>query len=224
MSQPVRTRLVPFLPFIVVSVVHLVTLLVDSGGLGSTFTKPFLMPALLFAVLWSLRLRVSERFIFAVLGVVFSFLGDVLLQSPGDIGFLLGLGGFLLAHVAYLVLFTRTMRERRVPWYGWAYAIWWGVLIVYLAPFVGALLIPVAVYGLVLGASSFFALGANRLAAVGALIFLLSDTLLALKLFVPGYTFYPVDFIIMILYITGQGLIAYAVIVSDYTSRSQPES
>jgi alkenylglycerophosphocholine/alkenylglycerophosphoethanolamine hydrolase len=220
----VRARLLPFAPFAIIGLVHLGTLLVDSGGVGSTLTKPFLMPALLFAVLWSLRLRVSLLLILSALGIGFSFLGDVLLQSPGDIGFLLGLGAFLLAHVAYLLLFARSMRERRIPWFGWAYAIWWLVLVVYLAPFVGALLIPVAVYGLVLGAFSFFALGAGRLAAIGALVVLVSDTLLALKLFVPGYTFYPIDFIIMVLYITGQGLIAFAVVVSDYRSRSQPAS
>lgn len=203
---------------------HLVTLLVDSGGLGSTISKPFLMPALLFAVLWSLRLRPTSLLVFAALGVTFSFLGDLLLQSPGDIGFLLGLGGFLLAHLAYLILFTRSMKQRRIPWFAAGYAVWWVVLVVFLVPFVGALLVPVALYGLVLGASSTAALGAGRLAAVGALVFLVSDTLLALKLFVPGYTFYPIDFIIMSLYIVGQGLIAFAVTTRGYSSRSQPES
>lgn len=203
---------------------HLVTLLVDSGGLGSTISKPFLMPALLFAVLWSLRLRPTSLLVFAALGVTFSFLGDLLLQSPGDIGFLLGLGGFLLAHLAYLILFTRSMKQRRIPWLAAGYAVWWVVLVVFLVPFVGALLVPVALYGLVLGASSTAALGAGRLAAVGALVFLVSDTLLALKLFVPGYTFYPIDFIIMSLYIVGQGLIAFAVTTRGYSSRSQPES
>ena len=219
-----RARLLPFIPFAAIALVHLGTLLVDSGGVGSTLTKPFLMPALLFAVLWSLRLRISLLLILSALGIGFSFLGDVLLQSPGDIGFLLGLGAFLLAHIAYLVLFVRPMRERRIPWFAWGYVVWWVVLVLYVAPFVGALLIPVVVYGLVLGASAFVAAGASRLAAIGALVFLVSDTFLALKLFVPGYTFYPIDFIIMILYITGQGLIAYAVVVSDYKSRSQPES
>lgn len=203
---------------------HLGTLLVDSGGVGSTVTKPFLMIALLIAVLLSLRARIWSLLIFSALGIVFSFLGDVLLQSPGDIGFLLGLGGFLFAHLAYLLLFTRALRTRAIPWYAWGYAVWWVVLVIYVAPYVGSLLIPVAFYGLVLGASSFFALGAGRFAAIGALLFLVSDTILALKLFVPGYTFYPIDFIIMILYVTGQGLIAYAVVVSDYRTRSQPGS
>ena len=185
-------------------------------------SKPFLMPALLFAVLWSLRGRRSALRLFAALGLVFSFLGDVLLQSPGDIGFLLGLGGFLLAHLAFLILFTRSMRERRIPWYASAYVAWWVVLVLYLAPYVGALIVPVAVYGLVLGASSVAALGTGRLAAIGALVILVSDTILAFKLFVPGYTFYPVDFIIMTLYVVGNGLIAYAVVSRDYTSRSRP--
>lgn len=191
--------------------------------MGSTVSKPFLMPALLFAVLWSLRLRLTPLLVFAALGITFSFLGDVLLQSPGDIGFLLGLAGFLLAHVAYLLLFTRSMRERRIPWFAAGYALWWVVLISYLAPFVGVLLVPVAVYGLVLGASSVVALGASRLAAIGALVFLMSDTLLAFKFFA-GLTFYPIDFVIMILYVAGQGLIAWAVVTRGYTTRSQPES
>jgi alkenylglycerophosphocholine/alkenylglycerophosphoethanolamine hydrolase len=215
-----RERWLPFVPFVLIALVHLGTLLAQSSA-GSTATKPFLMLALLFALLWSLRLRLSPLLVFAALGIVFSFLGDVLLQSPGDIGFLLGLGGFLLAHLAYLLLFTRPMRERRIPWYAAGYALWWIVLVIYVAPFVGTLLVPVAAYGLVLGASSAFALGAGRLAALGALAFLVSDTLLALKLFVPGYTFYPIDFIIMSLYVVAQGLIAYAVVSRDYRFRTQ---
>ena len=218
-----RERWLPFVPFVLIALVHLATLLAQSDA-GSSATKPFLMPALLLAVLWSMRLRLSPLLVFVGVGIVFSFLGDVLLQSPGDIGFLLGLGGFLLAHLAYLLLFTRPMRLRRVPWYAAGYAVWWIVLVIYIAPFVGGLLIPVAAYGLVLGASSAFALGAGRLAGIGALAFLLSDTLLALKLFVPGYTFYPIDFIIMSLYVVAQGLIAHAVVSRDYTNRSQPGS
>lgn len=223
MTFPSRERLLPFAPFAVIALVHLGTLLTGSA-FGSTVTKPFLMPALLLAVLWSLRLRLSSLLVLAALGVTFSFLGDVLLQSPGDIGFLLGLGGFLLAHLAYLLLFAFPMRERRASWLAVAYGVWWAALVFFLAPYVGSLLVPVAVYGFVLGQSAAFALGAGRLAAIGALVFLASDTLLAFKLFVPGFTFYPIDFIIMSLYLVGQGLIAYAVISRDYRSRSQPGS
>ena len=101
---------------------HLGTLIAGEGA-GSTITKVLLMPALLLAVLWALRLRLGDLLVFAVLGILFSWAGDALLESPGDIGFLLGLGGFMLAHLAYLVLFLRPLRERRIPWCAAAYAL-----------------------------------------------------------------------------------------------------
>ena len=200
---------------------HLGTLIAGEGA-GSTITKVLLMPALLLAVLWALRLRLGDLLVFAVLGILFSWAGDALLESPGDIGFLLGLGGFMLAHLAYLVLFLRPLRERRIPWYAATYALWWVVLVLFLAPHIGPLLVPVAAYGLVLAASSAAALGTNRFSAIGALVFLLSDTILAFKLFLPGWDFYPVDVIIMTLYIGGQGLIAYGVATRGYRFPSPP--
>ena len=96
------------------------------------------------------------------------------------------------------------------------------MLVLYLAPHIGPLLVPVAAYGLVLAASSAAALGTNRFSAIGALVFLLSDTILAFKLFLPGWDFYPVDVIIMTLYIGGQGLIAYGVATRGYRFPSPP--
>lgn len=206
----------------VVGVVHLATLIALNEA-ASSVTKLLLMPALLVAVVWALRLKRSDLLVFACLGVILSWAGDALLESPGDIGFLLGLGGFMLAHLAYLVLFLRPLRERRIPWFAAIYALWWVVLVLFLAPHIGALLVPVAAYGFVLAASSAAALGTNRFAAVGALIFLLSDTILAFKLFVPGADFYPVDAIIMTLYITGQGLIAVGVATRGYRFQSSPQ-
>ena len=52
------------------------------------------------------------------------------------------------------------------------------------------------------------ALGANRIVAVGALVFFVSDTLLGFKMFWPGFSLWQADFLIMLAYITGQGLIA----------------
>ncbi len=221
MQAGIVRRLLPFAPYVIVGLVHLGTL-VAGEGTGSSITKLLLMPALLAAVLWALRLRRSDLLVFAVLGILFSWAGDGLIESPGDVGFLLGLGGFLLAHVAYLVLFLRPLRERRIPWFAAAYALWWVILVLYLAPHIGVLLVPVAVYGLALAASSAAALATNRHAALGALAFLLSDTLLAFKLFLPGWDFYPIDVVIMTLYIAGQGLIAYGVASRGYRFPSPP--
>ena len=214
-------RLLPFAPYALVGLVHLGTLIAGEGT-GSSVTKLLIMPTLLVAVLWALRLRISDLLVLSVLGILFSWAGDGLLETPGDVGFLLGLGSFLLAHLAYLVLFLRPLRERRIPWYAAAYAVWWVILVLYLAPHIGALLVPVAVYGLALAASSAAALGTNRHAAVGALAFLLSDTLLAFKLFLPGWDFYPIDVVIMTLYIGGQGLIAVGVASRGYRFPNPP--
>lgn len=219
-GSPAR-RLGPFIPYVAVAVVHLATLAAGPGA-ASTVTKVLLMPALLLSLLVALRLQRSMLLLFASLGVVVSWAGDALLESPGGLGFLLGLGAFMLAHLAYLVLFLGPLRERRIPWLAGLYALWWVVLIVVLAPHLGALLVPVAAYGLVLAASSAVALGTNRYAAIGALLFLTSDTILAVKLFYPGADFAFIDVVIMILYIGGQGLIAYGTVSRGYRFPRQP--
>jgi uncharacterized membrane protein YhhN len=212
-----RSRFVPFLPYAIASIIHLVTLLVGSE-FASTVTKPFLMPTLLFGLLilmeWGTpTIRHGRIAVVAAIAILFSLIGDVLLKTPDDLGFLLGLGCFLLTHTAYLVLFLGPLRQRRIPLIATLYAVWWVALLLALVPLLGSLIAVVAVYGLVLGASSAAALGTNRLVAVGALLFLFSDSVLALKFFA-GLAFYPIDFVIMVLYIAGQGLIAIGIAAS----------
>jgi uncharacterized membrane protein YhhN len=90
--------------------------------------------------------------------------------------------------------------------------IWWSGMVGILASHLGVLLMPVALYGLVLGAAAVCALATRPIAAVGALIFLVSDTLLALDRFLPGFAFPAIDFSIMLTYTLGQGLIIVGVI------------
>jgi len=195
-----------FVVFALVGALHLVALFVGWYAV-SVPTKWMLMPALLVALLVGLPHRRSEVTLWGSLGILFSWAGDVLLASPGDLGFFLGLGGFLVAHVMYLVLFARPLRTRRLPVIALFYVGWWLVLVLVLAPHLGQLLIPVAIYGLVLGAAAAFALGTNRITAVGGLLFALSDTTLAFTMFYPGFAIWQQDFVIMVLYIVGQGLI-----------------
>jgi uncharacterized membrane protein YhhN len=195
-----------FIPYAVVGVIHLGALFTGADALSSA-TKWLLMPLLLAALLIGLpRLR-SEIALWGGLGVLFSWAGDVLLSSPGDTGFVIGLGGFLVAHALYLVLFLRPLRTRTPPPLALFYIAWWVALILILAPHLGGLLIPVAIYGLVLGTAAAFALGTNPITAVGGLIFAISDTVLAFKLFLPDFSLWQADFLIMLFYIVGQGLI-----------------
>lgn len=200
-----------FTPYVLVGVVHLAALLADATSL-STFTKPLLMPLLLAGLLFALPRWRSEVALLGSLGILFSWLGDTSLMYSGDLGFLLGLGFFLLAHVAYLVLFLRRLRKRRLRAIVAVYALWWVALVVALAPFTGSLLVPVALYGVVLGAMAAFALSCNRFVAVGGALFVASDTLLGLNKFLPGFELWQVDFLIMLAYIAAQGLIALGLV------------
>lgn len=199
-------RLWGFLLFVIVAIVHLVALFTVSDSVAVP-SKWLLMPALLVALLVALPSRRSEIAVWGGLAIVFSWAGDVLLGSPGGFGFVVGLGAFMIAHALYVVLFLRPLRTRRMPWFGYLYVVWWLCLVGVLAPYLGALLIPVALYGLVLGAAAALALGTNRVTAIGGAVFAVSDTILALKLFYPDFSLWQEDFVIMLLYITGQGLI-----------------
>lgn len=200
-----------FAPYGVVGIVHLVAMFTSNDALGSA-TKPLLMPALLLALLVSLPRWRSGIALWGGLGIVFSWFGDTSLMYSGDVGFLSGLGFFLLAHVFYLLLIWRTLRRRRMPKIALVYVLWWIALIVLLAPHVGWLVWPLAVYGLVLGAMAASGLTANTWVAVGGAFFVLSDSVLGLNKFLPGFELEKVHFVIMASYILGQGLIAFGAV------------
>ena len=200
-----------FAPYGIVGIVHLVALAAHAQTLA-TFTKPLLMPFLLAGLLFALPRWRSEVALLGSLAILFSWAGDIGIASPGDLSFLVALGFFLLAHVAYIVLFLRKIRKRRVPLWSLVYVLWWVALVVILAPHTGPLLIPVAVYGLVLGGMGAIALSCNRLIAIGGALFVVSDTLLGLNKFLPGFNFSQVDSLIMLSYILAQGLIVLGLV------------
>lgn len=200
-----------FAPYLLVSIVHLVAQASGSSPVAD-FTKPLLMPLLLAAFLFSLPRIRSEIALLGSLGLLFSWVGDVTLGSPGDLGFLVGLGFFLLAHVAYIVLFLRRLRRRRLRPAAIVYLVWWVGLVVVLAPHLGSLLIPVAIYGLVLGVMGAIGLSCHRWIAIGGALFVVSDSLLGLNRFLPGFELWQVHTIIMLTYLAAQGLIAYGAI------------
>jgi alkenylglycerophosphocholine/alkenylglycerophosphoethanolamine hydrolase len=221
-------RLLWFVPFVVASVLHLGALFASAAGVSgagelASASKPALMLTLLGGFLAATPRPRGPVAIWACVAIVLSLAGDVLFAQPGDVGFILGLGGFLLAHVAYTILFLGPLRTTGMPRLAALYGLWWFGLLALLLPHLGALAVPVVVYGGVLGLSAASALSTNRTIAVGAALFLLSDTVLACKLFLPGFEFWQQDFAIMVLYCAGQGLIALGVVrfQRDGTTRSR---
>ncbi len=197
-----------FAPYLLVSVIHLVALATGAIAI-SDFTKPVLMVLLFVAFLFSLPQVRGEVAFLGSLGILLSWLGDTTLSSPDGIGFIIGLGFFLLAHVAYVILFLRKLRIRRFRVLAVGYVAWWIALVVVLAPHLGSLLIPVAVYGLVLCTMGALALRCNRWIAIGGALFAISDSLLGFNNFLPGFELWQTDFLIMFSYLAAQGLIAF---------------
>ncbi len=125
----------------------------------------------------------SHRFgqtIFA--GLLLSLFGDLFLIGISEQAFVLGLGFFLLAHIAYIVAFVTFGTDRK-----WAIAAAVPItaitviVAIWLTPSIPTdLLIPVRVYSIVIGLMVIAAFGArgagaSSLVVAGALMFFVSD-------------------------------------------------
>ncbi|GAB3625664.1 putative membrane protein [Pandoraea terrae] len=152
--------------------------------------KALMCALLLFAALYH---RVGRERPWLCAALILSGAGDVLLALPQlSSGFVAGLGAFLLAHLAYCAVFW----PRRQPWP--ALAIWRraALILVWIAaagayalywPRLGDLAVPVACYVIVLAmmaSSALLARLAGDWAAVGALLFTVSDALIGASRFV----------------------------------------
>lgn len=129
-------------------------------------------------------------------GLGFSLLGDVLLEWPADL-FVFGLGAFLLAHLAYLAAYLSETR-RLAPVALLAAALVAGSMFALLAGAgLSALLAPVLLYSLAIAcmlwralarvASTATATRSAWLAAGGAVLFVLSDSLIGINRFVAPF-------------------------------------
>ncbi|HEY1137985.1 MAG TPA: lysoplasmalogenase [Xanthomonadaceae bacterium] len=136
---------------------------------------------------------VSPRYRHAVaIGMVLSLVGDVCLMLPGDL-FVPGLVAFLLAHIGYIVAFAPgSAAKARVPAFALVALIGAANLYGLLPRVAPDLKIPVVAYTVVLAAMAAFALArawtptvssllprSARWAAIGAVLFMASDSLLA---------------------------------------------
>jgi uncharacterized membrane protein YhhN len=117
----------------------------------------------------------------------FSWIGDVSLMFKG--GFLIGLGAFLLAHLAYIALFARdTPRfQTRFIVASLGIAAYSMGLFSYLRPHLGGLQLPVLAYSMVIMTMLLYALHRQEQnfnwILIGAVLFVLSDSILAVNKF-----------------------------------------
>lgn len=149
-------------------------------------------------------------------GLVLSLAGDICLMFHGNAWFIGGLSSFLLAHLLFIAALLSGVDAYVLPPWIWILVIAGAVFFGWLLPKTGSLRLPVLVYGAVLMAmAAAAALRWNELhdaraayALAGALLFLLSDSSLAVRQFTGQYR--HAQTLILSTYWLSIGLIAYS--------------
>lgn len=125
-----------------------------------------------------------------VVGLALGVAGDIALLGRGKRAFMIGLGAFLLGHLAYVIAFARVVpiAEWATPLAALPVAVAVGAL-AYLWPHLGSMRVPVIAYVIVIVAMVAGALAIGREPLrLGALLFFASDLSVARDKFVaPGF-------------------------------------
>ena len=145
-------------------------------------------------------------------GLVLSLVGDVLLESSPSM-FVFGLLAFLSAHIAYIVAFIRRSRELVIlP--AVVFLVFGVAIFTFLYPGLGTMVVPVIVYITAIILMAWRSIAQRKVdgyaifAAVGALFFVFSDSLIAFNKF---YEPIPAArWLIIVTYWTAQYLIFYS--------------
>ena len=181
--------------FIVILTVHLAGMVLKIK-LVEYVSKPMIVVLLIFYFLSQTNKINSgyKRWILAAL--FFSCAGDVLLllQQNDSLFFLLGLSAFLSAHIFYIVFFQHVRVKEKVPlnlWLLFIVVIYYAALITFLSPHLGDMKLPVRIYGIVISIMFMLAMHMlvikNKIAGkwmmTGALLFVISDSVLAVNKF-----------------------------------------
>ena len=148
-------------------------------------TKP--IPVLM--LIWMV-LPHNDKWLLRALG--FSVLGDMILELPQQLPFALGLGSFLIAHIMYIRRFL-IAPVTKIWWPIAPISLYCGILFWYMIPNLGPLLVPVFLYILVIAtmlwsANIFSHTHKNYLPFIGAVFFVLSDSLIAINKFIVPFS------------------------------------
>lgn len=213
------TKRIPILLFIVACLLNLAGRIWNPELAG--IVKPALLPLLAVAVLTAALEGGVDRKQLALLiaAELFGCVGDTFLLSDEFMFFAAGIGAFLIGHIFYITLFGRHSLKGISPT-GWilSLAIMAGLVygLVRVLKVQGALLAPMAVYGMMLmmlifstlcGLIRFRQKGTWTLLFIGALLFTFSDSLIAAGTF--GVIDFELrEFVIMATYLLAQSLLA----------------
>jgi len=182
--------------FICVALLELVGVVLDDASI-KMFAKPFLVLSLISYYQYSME-KPSLTFTAALF---FCWVGDVMLmfQEKSSIFFMLGLAGFLIGHLFFILAYRKARTDEsddsllgtQKARFAFPIILAGSGLVVTLYPSLGDMKIPVLLYALVitimtLNASFRYGRTSKRsywLVFIGAFLFMVSDTILALNKF-----------------------------------------
>jgi len=210
-----------YLLFLIVSSLEI---LLEYLGLNEYvhIAKPLLMPILICYVFYNIDIINKKSKTYLLLALFFAMLGDVFLMFSdfNEIFFLIGLSMFLITHGFYIVLFLTTKRDELnlgkllviiliiISYY-------FGLMFV-ISDKLYSYTIPVYLYGIVLSCMMFIAFISGyqkqkKIVVIGAILFVLSDSLIAIDKFYLAASDEFTSSAIMLTYILGQFFIVYGV-------------
>jgi uncharacterized membrane protein YhhN len=196
--------------FFIVSILDIIAVAMDYPIMQAVF-KPMIMLSLMAAYYYSVT-KINPLYLLAM---AFSFLGDVLLMDKNNL-FLAGIAAFLGTQLIYIFIIKKRLKKSKardllisiVP-----FLIFYSLLISVLQKNLGTFTVPVMVYGMAISIFGMAALllylqnknAITRMLLMGAILFIVSDSMIALQKFHIARTFYPVA--IMATYVMAQFLI-----------------
>jgi len=213
--------------FLMVSITDIIAIIFDNL-LWQTISKPLIIPALTAFYMAGSKSR-NKLYILAL---IFSFLGDVLLLDKSNM-FLFGIAAFLITQLLYIAIFSKGLAQSTWPKKLLAifpFLLFFISLISVLKPGLKDFFIPVVIYGLAISAFGAISLlkylvkkdGTNLILLNGALLFILSDSMIALNKFHEPRAYYSVA--IMLTYIIAQFLIGLFMLKSENNSRQHSDA
>jgi len=189
-------------------------------------SKILLMPLL--ALFLISKVKSNNKLILSAL--FFSWLGDIFLMFPRNeyseqmqkLLFIFGLASFLIAHIFYVFTFLKEINSvKKVslivenPYLILPFLVFLFFLLYFLFPYLNDMKFPVVVYGSIINLMALMALNRKNLVIassfylvfIGALLFMISDTTIAVNVFYKAQPWHRI--FIMSTYILAQALIVY---------------
>ena len=216
--------------FITLSSLYLILTALDYGNIA-WFLKPVLLPFLIL-ITWNANNFPTKKWLLTALA--FSWIGDIILMfaDKGELYFIFGLVAFLISHIFYIVLFLKQSNpangaKKPLFWLSCiVVAFYLRTMLNFLFPTLGALKIPVSVYALTISVMLIFALkgyfswnnSGKYFVLLGAVLFVCSDSLLAIDKFYSRLNFAP--FGIMVTYLLAQYFITAGILKLNKNSIS----